>query len=250
MELKELCAQLKQKRKELGYSIEEVVEKTKLYPSVIKDLEDGNLENISPAYLKGFLKIYADFLKIPVPELKSNLSVDIRRPKREKKISTNTFSNIIYNIKNIPPYIKKVIFFGLIFLVVLFFSVKSALFIIKKIPQTKVVLTEKQKNKPKEEAKPTDLKPTPPKNQQITVALTAKKNCFIKVKVDGKIFFEGIVKKGIPEVWNAKEKMELKISDASAVYIEVNGKPLPPLSTTKKAIKSLKIDSSGISIEK
>ncbi|MCM8786670.1 MAG: DUF4115 domain-containing protein [Candidatus Omnitrophica bacterium] len=250
MELKELCAQLKQKRKELGYSIEEVVEKTKLYPSVIKDLEDGNLENVSPAYLKGFLKIYADFLKIPIPELKNNLLVDIKSStKKEKKISPNILPNIIYNIKAIPPYIKKIIFLTLIFVIALFFSFKVGLIIIKKISQTKTISTEMQEKKSKEEAKISNLKP-PPKQQPITVALTAKKNCFIKVKVDGKIFFEGIIKKGVPEIWNAKKEVELKISDASAVYIEVNGKPLPPLSTTKKAIKSLKIDSSGISITK
>ena len=62
--IKEVCNRLKEKRSELGYSIEYTVEKTKLYPSVIRDIEQGNLSNISSVYLKGFMKIYASFLGV------------------------------------------------------------------------------------------------------------------------------------------------------------------------------------------
>jgi len=61
--IKELCNRLKEKRKELGYSIEYVVEKTKLHPLMIKDIEEGNLGNENPAYIRGFIKIYAALFK-------------------------------------------------------------------------------------------------------------------------------------------------------------------------------------------
>jgi len=57
MTIEELCVKLQQKRNDLGLTLEEVVEKTKLYPSVIRDIESGNLGNISKAYLKGYIKI-------------------------------------------------------------------------------------------------------------------------------------------------------------------------------------------------
>jgi len=59
--IKELCEKLKQKRRDLGYSIEYVVERTKLHPSMIRDIEEGNLINENPVYVKGFIKIYAAF---------------------------------------------------------------------------------------------------------------------------------------------------------------------------------------------
>jgi hypothetical protein len=44
--------------------------------------------------------------------------------------------------------------------------------------------------------------------------------------------------------------MELKISDGSAVYIEVNGKAIPELTSRRRPIKTLTITHSGISVEK
>lgn len=46
--IESLCKKIKEKRRELGYSIEEVVKKTKLHPSVIKDIENCNLDKITP----------------------------------------------------------------------------------------------------------------------------------------------------------------------------------------------------------
>ena len=62
--IKEICHKLSEKRKELGYDIEYAVDKTKLHPSVIRDIESGNLANINSAYTKGFMKIYASFLGV------------------------------------------------------------------------------------------------------------------------------------------------------------------------------------------
>jgi cytoskeleton protein RodZ len=81
----EVSSKLKARRQELGYSVEEVVEKTKLYPSVIRDLEEGNLSNINSAYLKGFIRIYASFLGLNAAELTNNISVQYTGPKEEKK---------------------------------------------------------------------------------------------------------------------------------------------------------------------
>jgi len=62
--IKELCSKLKEKRIELGYSIDYVVDKTKLHPSMIRDIEEGNLSSENPTYVRGFIRIYASFLKV------------------------------------------------------------------------------------------------------------------------------------------------------------------------------------------
>ncbi len=86
--------------------------------------------------------------------------------------------------------------------------------------------------------------------KDITVSLTAKKKCFIRVVVDGKLLFEGALSQGAVESWKGTKKIEFKISDGSAVYLEVNGKPLPSLTSIRKSIKSLVITPSGISVDK
>jgi hypothetical protein len=87
-------------------------------------------------------------------------------------------------------------------------------------------------------------------DRPITVSLTAKRTCHVRVRVDGRILLEGTLEKGKVETWKAEKELELKINDGSAVYLEVNGKPIPALTTSHKAIKSLKINSSGISVVK
>ncbi len=76
MNIEELCAKLQQKRNELGLTLEEVVEKTKLYPSVIRDIEACNLGNINKAYLKGYIKIYASFLSVDVEDALGKISLN------------------------------------------------------------------------------------------------------------------------------------------------------------------------------
>jgi len=55
--IEDLCKELKDKRENLGYDLEDIVENTKLHPSVIKAIENCRLSEISPVYLKGFITI-------------------------------------------------------------------------------------------------------------------------------------------------------------------------------------------------
>jgi cytoskeletal protein RodZ len=232
--IEELCARLKEKRKELGYTLEEVVEKTKLHPSVIRNIEQGNLEKINPTYLKGFIKIYASFLGI---DLDKNILKEITPPKEIKKEPIRrrqtTFN---FNVKKIRKY------FILFLLIAIIFT--SGLLISKLI---KNIFSSKER---KIEEKTTSVFSPSNITSEMIVSVVAKRNCFLKVKVDGELLFEGILRKGVVETWKGKKEIEFRISDGSAVYIEVNGKRLPPLTSMRRPIKSLKITPTGISVEK
>ncbi|MCX5703471.1 MAG: helix-turn-helix domain-containing protein, partial [Candidatus Omnitrophica bacterium] len=55
-------AGLKKIRLERGISLEEVQKKTKIHLNILKAIEGDSLTDLSPVYLKGFLKIYCKFL--------------------------------------------------------------------------------------------------------------------------------------------------------------------------------------------
>ncbi|UCG34578.1 MAG: DUF4115 domain-containing protein [Candidatus Omnitrophota bacterium] len=236
-----LSTQLKQKREELGLSIEDVVEKTKLHPSAIRDLEAGNFHNINPIYLKGFIKIYAGFLgidvgqaleEVPAPETNARLKIRI------KKEPEPTARRI-----DLPPGLKRGLIYALIALVAIWLVASVVRFTARKIRRvTKAAVTETKEVMPQ--------KIQTPSSKELTVSLTAKRDFYLRVKVDGRILFEGILDKGAVESWEADEKLEFKISDGSAVYVEVNGQPLPPLTSMRKPIKRLTVTRSGISVEK
>jgi hypothetical protein len=249
MTLEELCVKLQQKRNSLGLTIEEAVEKTKLYPSVIRDIEAGNLSNISKAYLKGYIKIYASFLGVDVEDAFDKVNVNQANAAQKPQVKVAPLAKEEVKpkleIKPIPPGIKKIIFYSLSLIIVLWIVSGVIGFISKNF--TKAA----KKPAKKIEQKNVKLPPVSKKiSGNIVASLTAKRDCFIRVKVDGKVLFEGVLKKGMSESWKGHREIEFRIADGSAVYLEVNGKSLPSLTSSSKSIKSLKINSSGISVVK
>ncbi|MFA5008015.1 MAG: helix-turn-helix domain-containing protein [Candidatus Omnitrophota bacterium] len=249
MTIEELCTELKQKRNTLGLSLEEVVEKTKLYPSVIRDIESCALSNISRAYLKGYVRIYASFLGVSVEDALDKIglsqpNINQRPPVKEKEKAQDKIKPKL-KLKPIPPRIKKIIFY-LVALIFILWGVTGAVrFFSKNFA--------KNLKKPAKKTEQRIVKiPAVSKNIRsgVKASLTAKKDCFVRAKVDGKVLFEGLLKRGMSESWKGNREIEFKISDGSAVYLEVNGKSLPSLTSSSKSIKSLKVNSSGISIVK
>lgn len=375
---------LKEKRIQLGLSIEQVVEKTKLYPSAIRDLEEGAWEAINPVYLKGWLKIYAQFLGVdssamvaqlpsrqsskkktvigktaPVvqPLLKplkpyqklaarpsypppsnvvvqgsrhmpaqtredssrqvssgrtpvlnntesssatqsfsekseqQNVPVELALPKVESKHQTYhelppvEASTVLPMEPMVVPgnagdgALRRTIFFVVLAVFLCIGVVGFARFIwmktqtaekIRKRPaqssaskRTNVRGTKKKTSKKiskkavngarveTRKASSNQLISLPKsKSGDITASITAKSTCFVRAKVDGMLLYEGMLRKGVVESWKGDKEIDLKLSDGSAVYLEVNGTPLPVLSNIRKPVKSLKITSAGISVDK
>jgi len=249
MTIEELCVKLQQKRNDLGLTLEEVVEKTKLYPSVIRDIESGNLGNISKAYLKGYIKIYASFLGIntegALDKIKLNQQNVSQKPLVKKEEPNTSEPAPKIKLKPIPPQVKKIIFYLVALIFIIWITTGVIRFVSKSLSKPA------KKPAKRTEQKQVKLPPVSKKIQnEVNVSLTAKRDCFIRAKVDGKVLFEGVLKKGMSESWKGNREVEFKIADGSAVYLEVNGKSLPSLTSSSKSIKSLKVNSSGISVIK
>jgi cytoskeletal protein RodZ len=61
--LKELGVKFKEKREELSIPLDQARNETKIRLSYLKAIEAGNFDEIEQeVYLKGFLKIYANYL--------------------------------------------------------------------------------------------------------------------------------------------------------------------------------------------
>ncbi len=244
--IKEVCHRLKEKRCTLGYSIEYTVEKTKVHPSVIKDIEACNLTNINPTYLKGFIKIYAAFLGVDLGQALGeidSLAASSKKTKSRKKLSLKE-PPVPLEPKpvKISLQLKKKILVVVLGLVLLWVLVVAGGMVFRGI--FKIF-----KAKPKPTATTEDLSVPIVSKGELLVSLTVKKKCFLKVVVDGKVYFDGLLTKGARETWKGKKEIELKLSDGSAVYLEVNGKTIPTLTSLPKPIKSLKVTASGITVD-
>ncbi len=244
--MEELSKKLRERRKELGYDLEDVVEKTKLHPSVIRALETGQFHKISHVYLKGFIKIYAEFLGVDIsdelerviPTKASSMPVSEPRKVSPKKRDLPIVGTGSYFKKNVVFAAVIAVSFVIIF--ILIFSILRLVHDKGTSLESKPVVKEHTKTA-------TELKVNA---EEILVSFKIKRDCFIVVKRDGKVVFEGILKRGVIETWQANKELEFKINDGSSVEVEVNGRRLPPLTKIHKPIKSLKITAKGISIIK
>lgn len=78
--MEKIGTQLKERRIELGYSIEEMSEKTRLTIKHIRAIEDGDIKyfNDDLSYLRYYLKSYCDALGVPFHQIKEQLNFSIQ----------------------------------------------------------------------------------------------------------------------------------------------------------------------------
>ncbi|MCX5702562.1 MAG: DUF4115 domain-containing protein [Candidatus Omnitrophica bacterium] len=264
-------ARLKKIRLEKGISLEEVQKKTRIHLDILKAIEEDSLINISPVYTKGFLKIYCRFLgedpKDFIPNYKEPQRVTAYADSAVKKSEQTSFLKIasdkLASLK--IKQIKKVITFFLagILLIGLFNLGKAISLGVRNRTANKEKQTKAQTVKPVSKENPTQKvnaaaeKITPPAQTEpapkaesesgIRLGIIARENCYIPyLKTDGKNVFQGVLKKGRSEVWQAKNKIEFSLGNAGVVDLEVNGRQILPLGRKGQAVKNIVIDKEGL----
>jgi transcriptional regulator with XRE-family HTH domain len=270
---------LKKARLEQGISLEEAYKKTKIHLNILKALEGEGLTNLSPVYLKGFLKIYCKFLKVDPKEFLSDYKE--AAPVLPKKISDEDAIKQKQNI--VPEFLRqaagrlsafkgllrklKAMLWPLLIIAlsgILLFYIGRFIFARPGASSHKKDLSLTAPAKPglrKEESKqrPKAQSPQPvkaaqkafvaPKNitPEIRLGVRARENCLLSVRVDGKMLFpQRVLEKGRFESWLAKEKIELFIGDASALELELNGQILPKLGRRGQQLKNVLITKDGL----
>jgi cytoskeleton protein RodZ len=266
---------LKKIRLEKGISLEEVQKKTKIHMDLLRSIEEDSLINLSPVYTKGFLKIYCKFLgqdpKDYIPNYKESQSASTHQSsqpikKSEQpsflKLASDKLSSLKIERINIKPVIISV---SIVILIIGLFNLGKAISAGRsKLPARKERQIKAVTAKPeiKEKAsQPTNSVPvkTPLLPQQteiapklesesgIRLAIIARENCYIPyLKIDGKAVFQGVLKKGRSEIWQAKTKIEFSLGNAGVVDLEVNGRQILPLGRKGQAVKNIIIDKDGL----
>ncbi|MFC1703699.1 helix-turn-helix domain-containing protein [Candidatus Omnitrophota bacterium] len=110
--------------------------------------------------------------------------------------------------------------------------------------------------KPAETPKPPAPEPEPvvpePEKERfpVKISIQAKQDCMLKIRVDGKLIYGDIFRKGMSDSWQAKEKIELYVGNAGGIELEYNGRLLPSLGRRREVIKSIVFTKDGFVINK
>lgn len=274
-------ADLKKIRLEKGLTLEDAQKKTKIHLNILKAIEGDSLTNLSPIYLKGFIKIYCKFLGL---EPKSYIADYQETQTQPLKISK---TKVIWDrpeksgafIKSAMVKLtslrssKKVR--ALLILVLTIILLSLGLFNLGKTISFKrkahlaqkspLSLPEKKVSKKQEHPKklPAVSKQVKPAVQGtvmssakkelatgIRLGIRARENCWVSLKVDSKVVFQRVLEKGRFESWQAKEKIELSLGNAGAVELEVNDQLFSNLGKKGQALKNILITKEGLNIKR
>jgi cytoskeletal protein RodZ len=268
---------LKKIRKELGISLEEVQKRTKIHLNILKAIEGESLTNLSPVYLKGFLKIYCKFLGVDpgdyiddykessykVSEKAASKIIQAKQDKPLPKATSIKLPSFRLSKKVIKIFIFIII---VIILWIILFNLGKTIYSKRKsYPKRRIqsaILAKQKGNKnvlKTEKVKPVVLMPKPeipqtiPQKEAVSgirLGIRAHENCWISLKADGKLVFQRVLEKGRFQSWQAKNKMELSLANAQAVELEVNGQVFSNLGRKKQALKNILITKEGLKIGK
>jgi len=241
---------LKQLRLEKKFSLEDVHKSTHIPIKILEAIEEERIPNISPVYLKGFIKLYCNFLGV---DYRDYLDVFLGKEKNLKKekslflesdIKVKRGLDYIFRIKNKKIFLS--VFIMMIIAGLIFFKTKKLS--LKKEP------TKPEANLQKAALeKPPLVEPQPQTkshtvNKILKVRLRAKEDCWVKASVDKKIVFQGILKKGRFESWEARQTVELSLGNAGGVELYVNESPFLNLGKSKQLIRKVLINHEGIQV--
>lgn len=249
-----LGALLRSTREKKHLSLDEVYKYTKIPKEILNNIESDRISTLTPAYLKGYLKIYAKYLGLDTAtvlgayknilpyEAKSVLAPNQTRKSKETTIFAQFNFTLILN--------------SLVVLFLLFSSVifikhmankkrtKNNLSVVSSKVSAKIIPLTKKSNLPQVTQKKASPQ-APEKFADIKLAILAKENTYLRVIVDSNTMFQGTLKKGQTEKWIAKNKVELSIGSVGNIDLELNGKLVRPLGRKNQPIHYMLINRDG-----
>ncbi|MDD5130832.1 MAG: helix-turn-helix domain-containing protein [Candidatus Omnitrophica bacterium] len=269
MNIETAGSRLKKIRQERGLSLEDIQKKTRIHLNVLRAIEGDSISNLSPIYLKGFIKIYCGCLGLDAKDFigqnsltqqpqKPALNATVGRPIGARVEKRNSFiKDASIKLGAIRPLVDlKKVAIAAVIAVVAVFLITSLFKFISSRPKTRL---EKVKIAMPVSVPKVSIVPAPAAQQTkinkdlaqgFTLGISARSKSWISAKVDGKVVFHGVLARGRSETWQAREKAELSLGDAAAVELQVNDQRFANLGRRGQSLKNIVINKDGLKISR
>lgn len=227
---------LREEREKQGLTVKDVETGTSIRALYISAIEENNYDVLpGEVYLKGFIKTYADFLKLDGSELVKLYKKQQSDLKKDQDVLVEETLNEV-NFEKQPileprslekTKFKKNLFIGFATLLVIGGVAYWGFGLDSEQVDKKAPVVDKQVNVKSEKAtdKVEKVETTTVK-QMKGVAITAKYtgDCWTQIEADNKTIYEGTAKNGDVLSWQADNAIVVKVGNAGAVEINYNGK--------------------------
>ena len=227
----EIGKALKEAREARGLSLEAVEEETKIRRKYLQALEGEQFQILpGPIYAKAFLKNYAKFLKINMEEALEAYNQHFSGETVPEAFGTKSEEQVNVKVPGKPRYwlylAAAVVIVGLAFSV--FYAAGGAWLSRPMVPAREGV----NKGEPAAQTPPqtgeqtkAPVGQTPPVSTSgVKMVINVKnKKSWIRVVVDGNPVFQGELSAGESKNFEAKDKIVIRLGNAGAVEVLVNG---------------------------
>ncbi|MFP4472840.1 MAG: helix-turn-helix domain-containing protein [Candidatus Omnitrophota bacterium] len=274
---------LKEARESKGISLTTVHEMTKIPMDVLKAIEEGyTVRTISPFYLKGFIKMYAQYLEINVDHLLQKEPRVVQSEKKETLPKKKPFVKKYEREVNDVFWTKQrqrqavQIAAGVIGFLILVKMVgclmrgdpdqpareagrqtRTASMVRPDVEQPKPLPKPKPKPRPGQQAETRSTENAPaakPQQEKKTVegvnlTIRAKRRGWLQVKVDGVVVLETTVEEGAVEAWHADESIVISGKTIHALEYELNGRHLGSLGRADRSARRVVVTEDGLQVK-
>lgn len=229
-QLELISVELKQARIEKNLEKDIISNQLHTPVSILNALESADLQHLpEPVFTKQLIKKYANFLKLNGEDISNKFSTELNPKLYNKKSSLQSF-NFKFRLNFKPQHLY---FF---YFLILFFSIRSLSSILEsaqfsqiKVPQKQVIETNiPSTNNPPINSTPKAIpivektEQKPPTPTELIVKVRVKEDSWVKIIVDGKPAFEGMLTKGLEKQWSGKQKISIRAGNAGGLIVTVN----------------------------
>ena len=205
---------LRRKRLEKNLTLDKVYKQTKIHTRVLEALEQDRAYNfLSPLYIRGFLRTYAQYLGLDSEKL---LKEYIDSQKGETQATEVALEKKQKVFPQVNPFLILRIILVIAFSLAFIFYFR---FVLRRLSgPTQQARMQKVK---------VEVMPAPKVLlEELVLEVKTLDDCWLRVKVDNQSIFQDILRKGRRERWQAKERIELRIGKPEAIEVFLGGKPV------------------------
>jgi cytoskeletal protein RodZ len=225
----EIGSNLRQLRQDQSLTIEEIAERTRIQPRLLRALEEGRTDLLpEPVYIQGIIKKYGESIGVNGLQLAKSVPAEEMQIVPLKNSRWEGFTR---------PQVRPIHLY-LTYVAILLAAISALSHALNNSVQT---LEMAQKTAAPLETKVATIghAPSIPEDSQAPAASTteeplqlhvsAKSTSWVKVVVDGKPAFEGSLNAGNAKTWTAKRELILTTGNAGGLVVTENNTPIGEL---------------------
>ena len=231
--LAELGNRLKERRQQQDMTLEDVANRTRIQFRLLQAIEAGKLSDLPEAvYVHGFIRQYANAIGLDGVELANHFPT----PSTQMAASRPAW-------RHLPGAQLRPVHLYALYLVLMVSAVSTLSYVINRSSTSTqlAALENLQRSLPTNATAIGPMPPTPTlgsvtnvtspisPSKPVRVGLKLTSQSWIRVMVDGKVDFEGVLPEGSQRTWSAAKQVVLRAGDAGGVMVSFNDGQAKPM---------------------